>query len=280
MGWRADGTAPAVTLEARVAHVAIAAVGLRLDHVSVEVPDFADAVGKLDEGLGLRVAVSPQAPERHGRIYLDRAYLEVAARPGNPAWAIGSFFLRFSNLDRLQAHLEGVRLGYRCQVYEGVDGRWEDVELDVADVPVPILVRRTEPAQAARDWPPPLDKPYRCGAFTLAAIHLPVASMEAAADVYARLLNAGAPPAVPGPGPRQRRRVFHVGSGAIILVEGGARRAVVLGVASLARSRAVLSSVLLPPDDQGVAWLDPSATSDLAVGLVAMVHGSAPDRLA
>ncbi len=94
-----------------------------------------------------------------------------------------------------------------------------------------------------------------------------------AADVYARLLNAKAPPALSDPG--SQRRVFHLGSATIMLVEGGERRAVVLGVASLEISRAVLSSVLLPPDDEGVAWLDPSATSGLAVGL-AEDHGSVP----
>lgn len=56
-----------------MAHAAVFAAELRLDHVSVEVPDFAGAVAKLGEQLGLRVTVSPQAPERHGRVYLDRA---------------------------------------------------------------------------------------------------------------------------------------------------------------------------------------------------------------
>jgi Glyoxalase-like domain len=257
-----------------MAQMAVPAVELRLDHVSLEVADFADAVGRLDERLGLRVTVSPQAPERHGRVYLDRAYLEVAAHPGSPTWAVGSFFLRFSDLESLRARLGGARLGYRYRVYEGVDGRWDDVELDIADVPVPILVRRTEPAQVARNWPPPLDEPHRCGAVTLAAVHLPVASIEAAADVYARLLNIDAPRALSSPG--SRRRVFHLGSGTITLVEDGEQRAVVLGVASLEMAKAVLSSMLLPPDREGVAWLDPSATSGLAVGLVE-VHGPIPD---
>jgi hypothetical protein len=261
-----------------MAHVAAGAAELRLDHVSIEVPDFTDAIVRLDEELGLRVTVSPRAPQRHGRVHLDRAYLEVAAHPGRPTWAFSSFFLRFSDLEALRAHLEGVRLGYRYRVYEGVDGRWEDVELDVDDVPVPILVRRTEPAQVARNWPPPLDEPHRCGAFTLAAVHIPVASIEAAAGVYARLLNVEAPPALAGTGPGRRRGVFHLGSAAIMLVEDGERRAVVLGVASLDMSRAVLPSVLLRPDHEGVAWLDPSATSGLAVGLIEAADEPAPIR--
>ena len=259
-----------------MAHVAASAAELRLDHVSIEVPDFADASGRLDEQLGLRVTVSPQAPERHGRILLDRAYLELAAHPGSPTWAIGSFFLRFSDLEELRAHLEGVRLGYRYRVYEGVDGRWDDIELDVADVPLPILVRRTEPAEVARNWPPPLDQPHRCGAFMLAAVHLPVASIEAGADVYARLLNVEAS-ALSRPGPGRRRTVFHLGSARIMLIEGGERRAVVLGVASLETSRAILSSVLLPPDDDGIAWLHSSTNADRAFGLVEAGHGSVPD---
>ena len=257
-------------------HVAVPAVGLWLDHVSIEVADLADAVSRFDEGLGLRVTVSPQAPERHGRVYLDRAYLEVAAHPGSPTWAVRSFFLRFSDAEALRAHLEGVRLGYRRQVYEGVDGRWEDVELDVVDVPVPILVRRTEPAHLAPNWPPQLDKRHRCGAFTLAAIHLPIESIEAA-EVYARLLNVEVPTVFSSPGGGRRRVLFHLGSGTIMLDEHGERRAVVLGVASLEMSRAVLSSVLLPPDDEGVAWLDPAATSNLAIRLIEAAHGSLPD---
>jgi hypothetical protein len=60
-----------------------------------------------------------------------------------------------------------------------------------------------------------------------------------------------------------------------MLVEGGERRAVVLGVASLEKARAILPLVLLPPDDKDVAWLDPSAPSCLAIGL-AEVHEPVP----
>lgn len=250
-----------------MSHVAAPALEFRLDHASIEVPDFADAVDQLDERLGLGVTVSPEAPDRHGRVYLDRAYLEVAARPDAQTWDVTSYFLRYSDPHDLRSHLDRAGLEYRHQVYEGVDGRWDDIELDVAEVPVPILVRRTEPAEVARNWPPPLHHPHRCGASTLAAVHLPVASIEAAVDVYARLLGVEAPPPLSGAAPGRRYAVFHLGSGTIVLVEGGERPAIVLGVASLKMSRVALRSVLLPTDDRGVAWLDPSATSSLAMGL-------------
>ena len=165
-----------------------------------------------------------------------RSPLTPVARHGLPRP-----FPAFSDPEALRAHLEGV------------DGQWDDVELDVADVPVPILVRRTEPAQVARNWPPPLDMPHRCAAVTLAAVHLPVASIEAAADIYARLLNVEAPTAFSRRG-RHRQVVFQLGPATITLVEDGEQRAVVLGVTSLEMSRTVLSSALLPPDDRGIAW--------------------------
>ena len=213
---------------------------LHLDHVSVEVPNLPDAVSQFDERLGLRVTVSPSAPERHGRIHLDRAYLEVASRLDGLTWDVTHFFLRFSDAKRLRSHLEDAELGYRFRIYDGVDGRWDDVEIDVTGVPMPILVRRTEPAEVARDWPPPLNHPHPCGAFTLASVHVPVASIKAAAAVYARLLAVEAPLLSAGPGPGRRRAAFHLASGTIVLVEADQRRAAVLGVKSLAKSRAAI----------------------------------------
>jgi catechol 2,3-dioxygenase-like lactoylglutathione lyase family enzyme len=234
--------------------------GFRLDHVSIGVPHLGEAVAQFAEQFGLEVTVSPEAPERHGRIYLDRSYLEVAVRPGVPTWQVTDFFLGFSELAALQAHLDGADLAHRYEVYQGVDGRWDDVQLDVADVPVPGLVRRTEPPEAARNWPPPLARPHRCGASTLAAVRVPVPKLVAASRFYGRLLGHATPQES-----GQRRVVLPLLLGSIVLVEG-AEWAVVLGVASLEESSAALASRLLPPDENDVAWLDSSA-STLALGL-------------
>lgn len=258
-------------------HVAGLGAELHLDHVTVEVPDLPAAVGQFEEQLGLRVSVSPSAPQRHGRVYLARAYLEVAARPDGPTWDVTHVFLRFSDPQQLRSHLEEAELVYRFQVYEGVDGRWDDVEIDAAGVPMPILVRRTEPAEVARDWPPPLDHPHPGGAFALAAVHIPVASIDAAAPLYSRLLAVEAPRDCTGPEPGPRQAAFQLASGTIVLVEGDQRRAVILGVESLERSRAILGSVL-PPAYDGVAWLDPWASSGLAVGFIETPPGHALSR--
>jgi catechol 2,3-dioxygenase-like lactoylglutathione lyase family enzyme len=244
-----------------MARDAVGDLGFRLDHVSIGVPHLGEAVAQFAEQFGLEVTVSPEAPERHGRIYLDRSYLEVAVLPGAPTWQVTDFFLGFSELAALQAHLDGADLAYRYAVYRGVDGRWDDVQLDVADVPAPGFVRRTEPPEAARNWPPPLARPHRCGAATLAAVHVPVPELAAASRFYGRLLG----PATPQESGR-RRVVLPLSLGSIVLVEGAERPAVVLGVASLEESSAVLAPRLLPPDEDDVAWLDSSA-STLALGL-------------
>ena len=54
-------------------------MGLVLDHVSVQAPAFDAAVEMLRDRLGLVTTPTPAAPLRHGRVYLDRSYLEVAA---------------------------------------------------------------------------------------------------------------------------------------------------------------------------------------------------------
>jgi hypothetical protein len=128
--------------------------------------------------------------------------------------------------------------------------RSDDIELDVADVSLPGLVRRTEPVEVARDWPPPLDRAHRCGAFTLFAVHVPVPSIEEAAEVYGCSARASHTPGRPGLG--RRRAVFRLASAEIVLVDDDGRRAVVLGVSSLERPRSVLTSVLLPADEG--AW--------------------------
>jgi hypothetical protein len=110
-------------------------VAFRVDHASTVVPDLAAAVEHLDRRVGLRVRVSPEAPERHGRVHLDRSYLEVSAGSIGTAWAATSFFLRFEDPEALRAHLDHAGVQYRFARYEGVDGTWDDVEVRVGSTP-------------------------------------------------------------------------------------------------------------------------------------------------
>jgi hypothetical protein len=241
------------------------AAGLRLDHASIEVPDLREAIERFDR-LGLDVTVSPAASDRHGRLHLHRTYLEIAADVGVASWRVSLVFLGFPDRARLVAHLDEVGLTYRYGTYEGVDGTWDDVELLVGDVSAPLLVRRTEPAEVARDWPPPLRQPHRCGATMLAAVHLPAASLEPAVEVHARLLGYGPRPGDGGDGTAHHRRAtFDLGTGSLVLDEGAAGPGVVLGVTSLGRANEILGRPLAV-DDGGIAWLDPTLTSGLRIG--------------
>jgi hypothetical protein len=248
---------------------------LVLDHVSIAVPALPLAIDVLARRYALELVPTVGAAHRHGRIYLDRAYLEVSTGAGS-RWEVTAFFLGFPDLARLRRQLSVADLVHRHQVYEGVDGRWDDVEVEVAEVPVPVLVRRTEPAELARDWPPPLERSHRCGATTLAEVHVPVASLREAAEVYARLLGVGRWWVAAGGPSVPRRAVFRLGTGRVVLVEGASRYAVVLGVPSLATSRAVLGPALLPPDDRGVSWFDPGSGTGLPLGLVPLRSRTVP----
>ncbi|HET7235649.1 MAG TPA: VOC family protein [Actinomycetota bacterium] len=246
-------------------------IPLWLDHASIAVPELADAVAHLDDRLGLRATVSPATPERHSRVYLDRGYLEVAARPGDTGWTASLFFLRFDDPEALRGHLEAVGLAYRFGAYEGVDGTWDDVEIDAGEVPLPILVRRTAPAEIAQDWPPALPAPHRCGARTLAQVHVGVPSLEPAIEAYERLLGLEAAPATTvDPRSGRSRATLPAASGEVVLLDAGTGEIerIVLGVGSLEKARTALGERLTidPPDP--VAWLDPADAFGLELGFV------------
>jgi hypothetical protein len=251
------------------------AVPLWLDHASVEVPDLADAIAHLDDRIGLHATVSPAPPERHSRVYLDRGYLEVSSRPGATGWGASLFFLRFDDPDALRAHLGAVGIAYRFGDYQGVDGTWDDVEVDAGEVPLPILVRRTAPPDIAADWPPALAAPHRCGARTLAEVHVGVPRLEPAIETYGRLLGAEGPSArIVDPRSDRARASFPTASGGIVLLDAGTDTVerIVLGVTSLGAARRALGERLLPREADGVAWLDPADTFGLELGFVEVEH--------
>jgi hypothetical protein len=241
---------------------------LSLDHASVGVPNLRLAAETFSQRLGLEVTVSPRAPGRHGRIHLVRAYLEVAAVPAARASTITQVFLRFGDLADIRAHLDRAGLRHHYSVYEGVDGEWDDIELDAGGTPLPGLVRRIETADSREKWPPPPRRPHRSGAVRLAEVHLPVRSVAAAADIYVRLLGRRGPSAVFGSRSERPHAVFSLGSSSIVLAEDTEQPAVVLGVGSLERTRAVLGRALLPPSPGGVAWADPTTVLGLRIGFV------------
>ena len=240
-------------------------VALRLDHASVAVPDLAVAIRHLDRRLGLRASLSPQAPERHSRVYLDRSYLEVAAGSAETGWMATLFFLRFDDPNALRARLDDGGIEYRFGAYEGVDGTWDDVEIRVGTVPLPTLTRRIAPETIASGWPPALSENHRCGARTLSAVHLEVPSLDEAVDAYRRLLGAEQ---VPWPDHRRGTQArVRLASGEIVLREGGSGSisGIVLGVPTLAETRAFLEG-RLPSTGGEVAWLAPDETFGLRLG--------------
>ena len=240
---------------------------LWLDHASVVVPDLTTAVEELDGRLGLRATVSPEAPDRHSRVYLDRSYLEVSVHASGGGWEATLFFLRFDDPVSLRAHLDAAGISYRFGEYEGVDGTWDDVEIDIVPSTLSTLIRRTTPTDVALDWPPALGEPHRCGARWLVAVHVEVPSLDEAVEGYRRLLGAEdvAWPDAHGLGHGAAR--VPLAAGELVLREGGREQIVgiVLGVPSLAETRAELGEALGPVEED-VAWVDPNEVFGLRLG--------------
>lgn len=164
--------------------------GLQLDHVSIAVPRFDSALERWRQ-LGFRVTVTPAAAQRHSRLHLDRTYLEIAqpidAAPSQ--WEARLFFFRFEDRDATRARLLERGVATRPREYRGVDGTWEELELQSPELPLPVLVRRTEPVDVARDWPPALVEPHPNGAVTLEGVALESTRPEELTAVFTALLD-------------------------------------------------------------------------------------------
>jgi hypothetical protein len=228
-------------------------MSLVLDHVSVQVPAVDAAIEMLRDRLGLVTTPSPAAPHRHGRVYLDYSYLEVAAGADEP---LALFFLRFDQLGSTLDALKARGLRAHASLYEGLDGTWDNIEIDAGmATPLPILVRRTTPTEVAEGWPPPLAAPHPCGAEALAAVHLRVPRLGPAIAIYERLL--GSPATALGPG----GAVHRVSSGRIVLHEADDLAPAIIGielrVASLGQTERCLSALGTKTwRAEGALWAD------------------------
>lgn len=139
-----------------------------LDHVSlIAAPGAIEALG---------FALTPtRGAVNHGRVRLDRSYLEVVADPGPrvPLRASG-WFLRCDELDVAAARLRDAGLQVSDpRSYKGHDGAWLDLELKQTGpqtAALPTLTKRTDLPVGA--WPPPLAEPHSNGATRLAEVRL------------------------------------------------------------------------------------------------------------
>ena len=221
---------------------------LHLDHVSLAVGSLPDAIRVLDQQLGLYVTITSEDPDQHGRVFLDRSYVEVSVQAGGDLWSVPLFFLGFKNPDLLRSHLENINLDFRWGQYVGADGTWDDVEIVAGEVPLPILVRRTSPSEIAADWPPALTQQHRCGAYKLAAVHLTVRDLGAAQELYTRLL-----------GPGQKLIVLNEGDN--VGISG-----LVFSVKSHKKIHDMFGNDLCDPDKDGISWVTPKRIKCVRIG--------------
>jgi hypothetical protein len=273
--------------------------GLRLDHATLQVPDFTETADILWERFGLRLTPTSADPEAHGRIYLDRGYVEVVPRPGEDELRLTGFYLSYPDVPSAIETLRGRGLASMpATPYRGVDGDWWDGVLAPPDgVPAPILVQRTAPAAVAADWPPPLRDGHPSGIERLVGVYLVTPYVAEAVDFYARLVRALTPAAAHQAAPERVAAGGHPwaladqhweaalpGGGRVLICDplrpGRARDMLLTGGPGLVglelatrnlpdtESRLEMGGVghHLEPDERGLAlWIDPAATPGIAV---------------
>ncbi len=243
---------------------------LRVDHASLRVARLALARERLEQRFGLVPTPTPAAPDTHSRLYLDRSYLEVSQGPGQ---GLEYYFFGFQDRRAVEAHLALQRLTFTHQAYVGADGTWDDLTVQPPPgVPVPMLVRRTEPEALAQDWPPPRPEAWACGARALVGFRLQVASLHSAAPFFQALL--GGTPTTPRVEPRSgRTRVdLRWPGGTLTLVEGDAPRieGVVLRVAQLEATAGFLQERgTLFHREEGELWAQDPQLPGLELGFSA-----------
>lgn len=137
-----------------------------LDHVSVNV-----SLALLDE-LGFRLTPTEGAAN-HGRVLLDRCYLEVPPPSSSHSRAGLAWFLRPHDLVAAVGMLRDAGVNV-CDLaeYVGHDGIWIDVEpVDHLSVSgLPTLTRRVDLDETA--WPPPLPAPHPNGVTRITELHI------------------------------------------------------------------------------------------------------------
>jgi len=177
-----------------------------LDHVSlVTAPGAVTA-------RGFRLTPTAGAAG-HGRVLLDRSYLEIRTAAGaGTTLRASSWFLRCDDLEAAAARLRtgGFEVG-GPQRYEGHDGTWLDLVLGSrAETHLPTLTTRVD--VPAGSWPPAFERPHPNGATRLVEVRVRVSEPE---PLAAALLALGATSV------DRRRFLLGDGGAAVLATEPG-----------------------------------------------------------
>ena len=152
-----------------------------IDHVSVT-----SSLDALDE-LGFSLTPTKGSGGRHGRVMLDRTYLEVTLESEDSSVFGRGWFLRPPDIQAAPARLRQHGIpATDPTLYEGHDGSWLDVEMDVPALArvLPTLTCRLHVADC---WPPPLREPHPNQATGIAELHLRTHDPTALIDVLETL---------------------------------------------------------------------------------------------
>lgn len=150
---------------------------LWLDHVCLNAPSLEAADDFLWEALGLALTLTPGLEGEHGRVLLDRTYIDVRthaadSKPETPL-ELPAFLLGHADIATAVGLLTAAGIGTTTAPFLAIDGAWQDAVLEErTGVPPVLLTRRSEPPEMAAIWPPPLEEAHLGGILRLTGVQL------------------------------------------------------------------------------------------------------------
>lgn len=171
---------------------------LFLDHVSFEVDDLRKSKDFVETLLGFTLTLTPQQPDSHSIIRLDRSYIEVW-KPEERTTAsqkfptdISLYFLRAANFNAFLQDCKSRNIPIKDPVeYVAASGSvWYDVEFDapIADL-LPFVVQPIPPEETVKAWPYPLREEHPNALRTISAYHITTNRYNELLQFFSLLLN-------------------------------------------------------------------------------------------
>ena len=197
---------------------------LALDHVKLRVADMAFG-GRFLASLGFRLTPSSGAEGRHGRVLLDRSYIEVspaidASETERADWS--GYFLRTADAVALASTTSGDTFRWRGpNRFQGVDGEWLDTVIahDGLHAELPLVVQRITPVEVARDWPPSLTTAHPNGVLRMLDVHVVTEQAQALARVLSQACGTEATPPRPNTSLGATECRIPLGAGGVVVLK-------------------------------------------------------------
>jgi len=197
-----------------------------LDHISLQISHVGKHKAFIENDLGFILNLTPQLPDHHGYILLDRTGIEVSSstettthHPGFPTSA--EFFLRTDNFNALCHERQTRQLPLKApEEYIATDGSvWYDLEFDMPELIdlLPMITQLIQPEEKVKKHPSPLIEEHPNALRTLSAVYLMTNRYDDLVRVFSDFLDQPKPTWQENHFFGTEQRTFHLSNGEIVI---------------------------------------------------------------